>query len=147
MALHFSCAFASRFSFCESELPPALLHKSSDRRGSPFPGQTYPKVVCDGYAVMPPFSWPSRIWLRRSGNTGRSPKWLQVNSTARTSSVSSSIPRWILRHTRRLGRRACADVTRPRLDPHAADQQVQWAPIAPIRDIHRRCLQARGQRA
>ena len=43
------------------------------------------------------------IWLSRSGSTGASPMWLPVISTARTSSVSSSIPRWIFRQTRRLG--------------------------------------------
>lgn len=50
-----------------------------------------------------PISWPSGIWLRRSGKTGASPMWLPVISTARISKVSSSIPRWILRQTRRLG--------------------------------------------
>ena len=37
------------------------------------------------------------VALRRSP----SPMWLPVISTARTSSVSSSMPRWILRQTRR----------------------------------------------
>ena len=34
---------------------------------------------------------------------GASPMWLPVTSTARISNVSSSIPRWSLRQTRRFG--------------------------------------------
>ena len=39
---------------------------------------------------------------RSSGSMGASPTSLVVNSAARISSVCSSIPMWILRHTRRL---------------------------------------------
>ena len=42
------------------------------------------------------------IWFRSSGSMGASPMLLLVTSTARTSSVSSSMPMCILRHMRRL---------------------------------------------
>ena len=59
-----------------------------------------------------------RDWSRSSGSMGASPTLLPVTSTARTSSVSSSIPMCILRQMRRLGPpTACARSTRlrPRL--------------------------------
>src|SRR5690606_27887201 len=60
-------------------------------------------AICREGAVTLPISSPAGIWLSRSGRTGASPIWLPVTSTARISSVCSSIPRWILRQTRRLG--------------------------------------------
>ena len=48
-------------------------------------------------AVPLPICSSAGNWLNRSGRTGASPIWLPVISTARTSSVRSSIPRWMLR--------------------------------------------------
>ena len=88
--------------------------------------------------------------------------WLTVTSTARTCSVSSLIPRWILRQTRRFGRHACvpcSGLTRPHrghgpfapfaldLDAGAIDQQVQWPLGAAVGDVHGQGLLAAGQRA
>ncbi len=42
------------------------------------------------------------IWSSRSGSIGASPISLVVNPAARISKDFSSIPMWILRHTRRL---------------------------------------------
>ena len=53
-------------------------------------------------AVTLATSWCGAIWPRSSGSIGASPMSLVVTSIARTSSVCSSIPRWILRQTRRL---------------------------------------------
>ena len=43
-----------------------------------------------------------RDLAEQTGQTGASPMWFPVISTARISSVFSSIPRWTLRQTRRL---------------------------------------------
>ncbi len=52
-------------------------------------------------AVTLAISSSAGIWASRSGSIGASPTLLDVTSTARISNVCSSIPRWILRHTRR----------------------------------------------
>ena len=45
-------------SLCE-----ALLHKSGDRRISPFPGQTYPTVSVTGMpSAVKPFRMATRTW-------------------------------------------------------------------------------------
>ena len=44
-----------------------------------------------------------RDLVEKVGRMGASPMWLPVTSTARISNVSSSIPRWSLRQTRRFG--------------------------------------------
>ena len=45
------------------ELPVALLHKSDDRRTSPFPGQTYPTVSVTGMPrAVKPFRMATRTW-------------------------------------------------------------------------------------
>ena len=85
---------------------------------------------------------------------------LLVISTARTSSVSASIPRWTLRQTRRLGppclrafhspstlmppRRFARTGGAYRLD---VDQEVQRTLRGPMRDVHRQCLLATTERA
>jgi len=99
-------------------------------------------AICREGAVTRPVSWSSGIWSRRPGRIGASPMCLPVISTARISSASSSIPRWSLRQTRRLGppvarqhMLACARGMLARvplpfaldLDPGAVDQQVQRA--------------------
>lgn len=62
--------------------------------------------LCVSYApsaVTLPMSWSAGIWFRSYGNTGASLMLLLMTSTARTSSVSSSMPMCILRQRRRLG--------------------------------------------
>lgn len=113
------------------------------------------------------------IWLSRSGRSGASPVWRPVISTARTSSVRSSIPRWVLRQTRRM-RTLCLRTFQSLL-PSAAQQahskdavegglrirchtlpgkvsrsdvprggkQQQRPDLAPIRDLHGQCLPTR----
>ena len=43
----------------------ALLHKSGDRRTSPFPGQTYPMASVTGMpSAVKPFMTATRTWTR-----------------------------------------------------------------------------------
>ena len=97
-------------------------------------------------------SWWVGIWFKRSGNTGASPMLLPVTSTARTSSVSSSIPMCILRQIRRLepsclwafhspspstDRQGIAcDVPRGCFDRGTVDQEVQRTSATAIRQTY-----------
>jgi hypothetical protein len=103
-------------------------------------------------------SSPEGIWSSNSGNIGASPTSLRVISTALISSVFSSIPRWILRHTRRLAPpclRAFHSPSPSTLIPVLSaarqgiaqqcprgDQQVQRTLGPPMRDVHRKGLLA-----
>jgi hypothetical protein len=76
---------------------------------------------------------------------GASPTSLLVTSTARISSVCSSIPRWTLRQTQRFAPpclRAFHSPSPLDLDPCAVDQQMQRTLRRSMRDVHRKGLLA-----
>ena len=76
-------------------------------------------------------SLPAGVWRDRSARTGASPVWSPLISKARTSSLRSSVPRWILRQTRRLGPPCLPAVhssSSPRLSTSRSTRALQYRP-------------------